>query len=441
MPAVFLNILRMCLLALWVLLGGLAAVHAESVSEPVSSGTVEKLQDRVIELEKETAVLKAELGAKIEAQDSRIADGIGLHGAQVTMLSNQTAQLGNLIQWMAIGIAVVGLIGGLFAFHRAKQIAKEQSEKWFKDNEAKLREVINVLEIKAQTACAVIDGHEKRVADRAGEVNHILDRFERGAAENKPASLQDKNTLETLAAAQEIKPRSQWTSDDFRLQALNFFAIQDYEAALKAFSAEVYLLDGSDHSDDEVKLVRAMVNKGVALGQLNRLKDEIAVYDEVAQRFGTRSEPELLERVARALFNKGVTLGQLKRLEEEIAVYDDVVQRFGTRSEPAFLESVAKVLLNKGITLGQLNRPEEEIAIYDDVVQRFGSRSEPELLERVAKALVYKGITLGQLNRSDEAMAVYDEVVERFGTRSEPELIEPVAKAREFLAEIKGEQE
>jgi TolA-binding protein len=44
--------------------------------------------------------------------------------------------------------------------------------------------------------------------------------------------------------------------------------------------------------------------------------------------------------VARALFNKGVTLGALGRSADAIAVYDEVVARYGTASEPALLEVV-----------------------------------------------------------------------------------------------------
>ena len=85
-----------------------------------------------------------------------------------------------------------------------------------------------------------------------------------------------------------------------------------------------------------------------------------------------------LEEVARALVNKGVTLGQLGRNEEAIAVYDDVVGRFGIATE---LPQVARALVNKGFALGQLDHSEEAIAVYDDVVGRFGTATELPLRE------------------------------------------------------------
>ena len=65
MPAFFHNRLLMLVLMLSMGLGFASSVYAETV--PASVEAVEKLQDRVIELEKETAVLKAELGTRIDA--------------------------------------------------------------------------------------------------------------------------------------------------------------------------------------------------------------------------------------------------------------------------------------------------------------------------------------------------------------------------------------
>jgi tetratricopeptide (TPR) repeat protein len=177
------------------------------------------------------------------------------------------------------------------------------------------------------------------------------------------------------------------------------------------------------------QVARALFNKGVTLGQLNRGEEALAVYDDLLRRFGDATEPALREGVAKALFNKGFTLGQLSRNEDAVAVYDDVARRFGDATEPALREQVAKALFNKGVTLGQLNRSEEELGVYDDLLRRFGDATEPALRERAAKALVNKGVTLGQLYRGEEALAVYDDMLRRFGDAAEPALREQVARA------------
>ena len=382
MPAVFLNVLRMCLLALWVLLGGLAAAHAESVSEPVSSGTVEKLQDRVIELEKETAVLKAELGAKIEAQDSRIADGIGLHGAQVTMLSNQTAQLGNLIQWMAIGIAVVGLIGGLFAFHRAKQIAKERAELWFKENDTKLREEIEGLKTKVQQACDDIDQQRDNVVKHAG---NFFDELLR--KKNHLGIFSDEGIGSTGLTRQQLekKSRGDWTAADFGVYGYFLYQNKEYQEALDALSKQIDLLENSPSSSNELMLATAFLNKGDLFVELGRSEDAVVVYEEVERRFGEKTGVEWAERLARASVQKGFALLKQGRLNDAISVYDKVGRDFNNpefMNKPEFIGWVATALGGKGVALSRLGDITQSKVVFAELVQQFGG-SEIAIIQQI----------------------------------------------------------
>ena len=47
------------------------------------------------------------------------------------------------------------------------------------------------------------------------------------------------------------------------------------------------------------------------------------------ERFGDSESPALLERVAQALVNKGIVFDSQNDLQAELAVYDEVVERFG----------------------------------------------------------------------------------------------------------------
>jgi hypothetical protein len=51
------------------------------------------------------------------------------------------------------------------------------------------------------------------------------------------------------------------------------------------------------------------------------------------------------EWVAKALFNKGVALGQLNRSAEAIKAYEEVVERFGAATEAPLQEVVAAARL------------------------------------------------------------------------------------------------
>ncbi|GBL38946.1 hypothetical protein EMGBD2_02040 [Nitrospirota bacterium] len=176
------------------------------------------------------------------------------------------------------------------------------------------------------------------------------------------------------------------------------------------------------------QVVKAWLNKGLALGRLTRHAEALAAYEQVIMYFGEATEPVLREQVAKALFNKGVALGRLTRSAEALAAYEQVMIRFGEATEPVLREQVVKALLNKGVALGRLTRSVEAIAAYEEVISRFGEAVEPVLREGVAKALANKGATLGRLARYEEAIAAYDQVVARFGMAPELFLREGVAK-------------
>jgi tetratricopeptide (TPR) repeat protein len=203
----------------------------------------------------------------------------------------------------------------------------------------------------------------------------------------------------------------------------------DGERAIAVFDELVARFGDAAEPALREAVARAMVDKGLTLGRLNRSEDAIAVYDELLARFGAATEPALREPVARAMVDKGLTLGRLSRSEDEIAVYDELVSRFGDAAEPALREQVARAMVNKGFGLSQLNRSEDEIAVYDELMARFGDAAEPALREAVARAMFGKGVTLNQLSRSEDAIALYDELVARFGDATEPALRERVAGA------------
>ena len=175
------------------------------------------------------------------------------------------------------------------------------------------------------------------------------------------------------------------------------------------------------------EVAKALVNKGITLIALGRGDDEIAVYDDLLDRFGAAAELPLRELVAKALLNKGVRLGVLGRTDDAIAVYDDFLARFG--AAVTLREEVAKVLFNKGTRLCVLGRSDDEIAVYDDILARFGAADELPVRELVAKALFNKGVRLGAVGRGDEAIAVYDDLLARFGAADELLLREQVARA------------
>ena len=153
----------------------------------------------------------------------------------------------------------------------------------------------------------------------------------------------------------------------------------------------------TDLDSDQVREVMVAM-ADAARGLFDNSPEELAAYD-LTIAAGDRlleqggSDAESRAKVARALVNKGLTLGQLNQSEEAIAVYDEVLRRFGEAAEPALREQVAWALVGKGIALEPSNRSEEAIAVYDEVARRFGEATEPALRELVARALNGSGFT------------------------------------------------
>ncbi len=69
--------------------------------------------------------------------------------------------------------------------------------------------------------------------------------------------------------------------------------------------------------------------KAHSLAALGRIEEAIAIYDDVAVRFGAASEPGLVERAALAIFDKASTLKEAGRVEEAAAAYRALIGRFG----------------------------------------------------------------------------------------------------------------
>ncbi|OYY75187.1 MAG: hypothetical protein B7Y40_01865 [Gammaproteobacteria bacterium 28-57-27] len=405
MPVLVLKILQTVMLALSLGLGFASAVYAEiapakvevvnnqqdqPVALPVArieiapasvrAQEVEKLQDRLIELEKETAVLKAELSTRIDAQDNRISDGIGLHGAKVTELSNQTSMLGVLITGVTILVAIGGIFGGFFAFRRAKEIAKEESAQWFAENDEKLRKEIDRLAAKAQHACDTIDKHREGVVASSKE-------FEQLGAELKAKigsfSVEGIDVSENREMQLENKPRTDWTAADFGAYGYFLFQKGEYEDALLALEEQIEQLDRSAQAEDRLLLATALLNKGDLLVELDRLPEAIVTYDAVVQRTDGLNEPGFSERLARAMVHKGVALSKQKQFDSAIKAYDEAVQRIKSLNEPDLRDWVVTALGGKSVLLIQLGRIKQAKDVLVILTEQFNDLEKPNAQQLV----------------------------------------------------------
>jgi tetratricopeptide (TPR) repeat protein len=140
----------------------------------------------------------------------------------------------------------------------------------------------------------------------------------------------------------------------------------------------------------DIEWAQAKNGVGVAQFHLGKVDEAIEAFTTIAERFSASIEIDRRYWQAKALINKGITLGALDRSADAIAVYDDLVARFGTASELPLREQVANALLNKGVTLGALDRNADAIAVYDDLINRFGTATDLPLCEQVKEAELQK---------------------------------------------------
>ena len=169
-------------------------------------------------------------------------------------------------------------------------------------------------------------------------------------------------------------------------------------------------------------VARILHAKGLALEKLGESETAIAAWDEVVERFGAGSAPEIQFPVAMSLANKGYALDQLEETEQAIATFDEVVVRFGDSDIPDLQLPLAMALLCKGTAQGRLGEDQAEMATYEEVIELFGDSDVPELQFAVATALANKGLTQGHLGEVQAAIITCDEVVTRFKDSDAPEI-------------------
>jgi tetratricopeptide (TPR) repeat protein len=95
----------------------------------------------------------------------------------------------------------------------------------------------------------------------------------------------------------------------------------------------------------------------------------------------------LLAEFAKAVVDKGISFGGLERHEQAIDCYDEVIDRFGAAQELVLRGLVARALNNKGNALDRLDRRAEAIACFSAIVERQSNADDSELKEIVMRAV------------------------------------------------------
>jgi tetratricopeptide (TPR) repeat protein len=158
-----------------------------------------------------------------------------------------------------------------------------------------------------------------------------------------------------------------------------------------------------------------------------RFGDAVARFDAVIERFGDSTDPAVNWLVGDALFGKGDCLARVEREDDALAVYRQMAARYGGDSD--FQGQFSRALYQQGTTLARIGRVEEALGAWDELLARFRDVSEPPLVMGVVSAYIGKAAALRRLDRLDEALAVYDELIFRFSDSRFPVLRQRVDAA------------
>ena len=255
----------------------------------------------------------------------------------------------------------------------------------------------------------------------------------------------ERSDEDTLAGCEEMERRfgdseapavQEWVAKALVNKGIALGRLNRAQEALSVWDEVEHRFSASNSSAVVEQVARALVNKAVALRELERHRDAAAACDEVVHRFRASPTPALRELAAMALLIKGIAFAGVQRLDDVLAAYDETMRLVGTEKTPALQEMLAAALVGKGSTLVELRRPEDALVVCDEVVSRFGTSRKPNLQLAVATALVIKGATFSDLRRPEDALAALDEVVRRFATSRVPRLVKVVAVALERKAYV-----
>lgn len=273
-------------------------------------------------------------------------------------------------------------------------------------------------------------------------------------------SLESSHLIEAITSLDELIQRF-WAAvepsvREFVLDALSLKACwlscdEHPNEAIEAYDEVIrYAQLNSDLEFSPWHEAEALRRKGNAFLELEppRMKEAIALYDEIIERFGNTEDVSLLLEIGRAMLNKGALYSRFDQPEAACALYDQIIARFGSNADesPFLRKRASEAMLQKGIVLyKKLGRIQEAISIYDELIKHFDGRWN---MRNVFCALFNKGCVLIELERLDEAEAAYNNLIERFdGVRNrhkgfrDDELQEIYEKAHDMKLQISSLKE
>lgn len=130
-------------------------------------------------------------------------------------------------------------------------------------------------------------------------------------------------------------------------------------------------------------LRKELLGRGASLAQAGMHDEAISAYNELIDRFATRTEPEVALLAAQAMFAKGMAYGKRKRWDVAVVAFDTLIARFGQTDSRELLVQSGEAMLAKAVALTELDELETAYDVLRDAVSKFSGTNDPQA-QRIA---------------------------------------------------------
>ncbi len=338
---------------------------------------------------------------RIAAQDKRIEDLslVLADGAnKIAASSNAISSASNTTNWVMGGISILltlvfGAVGFYTGFRvpseirleakemnynaileakdQAANAAEKSAAEWFK-NQAEPR--LKIIEVLA----------ERQRDEHSGAIEEILERIESYSRDSNPRSPEQPLNLRLTPQEQStdeyidsLTPATR-TANEWYAQIQKLVDQKSYEAAVTL--VEEWLTTPTITSK---QTAQALMKKISIFWDSELWSKGISVCQDVINRFDKHSDVSFRKSVAIAILCKGFFLEQINQKESgnQIAVYDELIQRFIGDSEPGIRHAVAWAFYRKATAMIELSSPDEARTTFEEYLRRFTDASEPAIQE------------------------------------------------------------
>lgn len=214
--------------------------------------------------------------------------------------------------------------------------------------------------------------------------------------------------------------------------------IGQHEAALPVFRDAAIRAASAEGQVAALISARALCNTADALDTLGQYDEALLTCEELLDRLGEHlsqpSDDSFVECIARATLTKGVVLGKLGRLTEQLSTYDRLGEQFASSTSPEIRGHAISAMLNQAWVLAHAGRAAESLEALNRVVSIVDSDRDPRLRKTLGQVLAYRGEILLKLGQHEEALKAYEAALGELGVIGRRSALAQIGKANVFLA-------